>query len=60
MNNEKTLMVLAMAKKAANSWRGSDAYHQAATIIDMLTEEVETLSAALHIQNADRCAEEEQ
>lgn len=30
-----------LAKKAADSWRCTDAYHQAATIIDMLLDEIE-------------------
>lgn len=33
--------LITMAKKAADSWRGTDAYHQPATIIDMLIEELE-------------------
>ena len=30
-----------VAKKAADAWRNTDAYHQAAQIIDMLVEELE-------------------
>lgn len=37
MNKELVML----AKKAADSWRGTDGYHQAATIIDMLVEEIE-------------------
>lgn len=33
--------LIKLAKKAADSWRGTDAYHQAATIIDMLIDEIE-------------------
>ena len=36
-NNE----LIRLAKKAADKWRGTDAYHQAAQIIDMLVEELE-------------------
>lgn len=36
MNKE----LIQMAKKAANAWRGTDAYHQAAIIIDMLISEI--------------------
>lgn len=37
MNTE----LIKLAKKAADSWRGTDAYRQAATIIDMLIDEIE-------------------
>ena len=36
-NNE----LIRLAKKAADKWRGTDVYHQAAQIIDMLVEELE-------------------
>lgn len=36
-NNE----LIRVAKKAADAWRNTDAYHQAAQIIDMLVEELE-------------------
>lgn len=39
MNEE----LIKVAEKAANSWRNTDAYHQAATIIDMLVDEVKRL-----------------
>ena len=32
--------LIRISKKAADAWRGTDAYHQAATIIDMLTDEL--------------------
>lgn len=37
-NNE----LIRVAKKAADAWRNTDAYHQAAQIIDMLVEELES------------------
>ena len=37
-NNE----LIRMAKKAADAWRNTDAYYQAAQIIDMLVEELES------------------
>lgn len=33
--------IITMAKKAADAWRNTDTYHQAAQIIDMLVEELE-------------------
>lgn len=36
-NNE----LIRLAKKAADAWRNTDTYHQAAQIIDMLVEELE-------------------
>ena len=33
--------IITVAKKAADAWRGTDAYHQAAQIIDMLVSELE-------------------
>ena len=33
--------IITMAKKAADAWRNTDTYHQAAQIIDMLAEELE-------------------
>lgn len=39
MNEE----LIKVAKKAADSWRNTDTYHQAATIIDMLVDEVKRL-----------------
>lgn len=33
--------IIAVAKKAADAWRGTDTYHQAAQIIDMLVSELE-------------------
>ena len=33
--------ILTVAKKAADTWRGTDTYHQAAQIIDMLVDELE-------------------
>lgn len=37
-NNE----LIKVAKKAADAWRNTDAYYQAAQIIDMLVEELES------------------
>lgn len=37
-NNE----LIRLAKKAADAWRNTDAYYQAAQIIDMLVEELES------------------
>ena len=34
--------IITVAKKAADAWRNTDTYHQAAQIIDMLVEELET------------------
>ena len=33
--------IITVAKKAADAWRGTDTYHQAAQIIDMLVSELE-------------------
>jgi len=33
--------IITVAKNAADAWRGTDAYHQAAQIIDMLVSELE-------------------
>ena len=33
--------IITVAKKAADAWRGTDQYHQAAQIIDMLVDELE-------------------
>ena len=33
--------IITVAKKAADVWRGTDTYHQAAQIIDMLVSELE-------------------
>ena len=33
--------IITVAKKAADTWRGTDTYHQAAQIIDMLVSELE-------------------
>lgn len=33
--------IITVAKKAADAWRNTDTYHQAAQIIDMLVEELE-------------------
>ena len=33
--------IITMAKKAADAWRNTNTYHQAAQIIDMLAEELE-------------------
>ena len=33
--------IITVAKNAADAWRGTDAYHQAAQIIDMLLEELD-------------------
>lgn len=33
--------IITMAKNAADAWRGTDTYHQAAQIIDMLVSELE-------------------
>lgn len=49
MNND----LITIAKKAADSWRGTDAYHQAATIIDMLIEELERFERQTRIENID-------
>ena len=35
--------LIQLAKKAANSWRGTDAYHQAAALIDALCSRLEQL-----------------
>lgn len=39
MNDE----LIQVAKKAANSWRYTDEYHQAAFLIDMLVQQCESL-----------------
>ncbi len=49
MNND----LITIAKKAADSWRGTDAYHQAATIIYMLIEELERFERQTRIENID-------
>lgn len=33
--------IITVAKKAADAWRGTDTYHQAAQIIDMLVDELQ-------------------
>ena len=33
--------IITVAKNAADAWRGTDTYHQAAQIIDMLVSELE-------------------
>ena len=33
--------IITVAKNAADTWRGTDTYHQAAQIIDMLVSELE-------------------
>lgn len=43
MRNEALLTV---AAKAANEWRGTDAYHQAAELIDALVAEVKRIDDA--------------
>lgn len=35
--------IITVAKKAANAWRNTDTYHQAAQIIDILISELEAL-----------------
>jgi len=44
--------LIVTAKRAADSWRGTDAYHQPATIIDMLIEE---LGRAERQEGLDKC-----
>ena len=38
---EKNTELLTMARKAVDAWNGTDTYHQAATIITMLVDELE-------------------
>ena len=39
--------LIRVSKKAADAWRGTDAYHQAAMIIDMLIDRVLELESEL-------------
>ena len=52
--------IILLAKKAADAWRNTDTYHQAAQIIDMLISELEgdpTLLPAERAAEAGGCQE---
>ena len=53
--------IITVAKKAADAWRGTDTYHQAAQIIDMLVSELEgepTLTPPNEPLTCDGCVHE--
>lgn len=50
--------LIQLAKKAANSWRGTDAYHQAATLIDALCDRLERIMQPWGLTDADETGHE--
>lgn len=50
--------IIAVAKKAAGAWRDTDAYHQAAQIIDILISELEEAPTLLQPSNEPLTLEE--
>lgn len=50
--------LIALARKAANAWRGTDAYHQAATLIDALCDKLEAIAGTWKLTDADEAGYE--